>query len=291
MAEAGPLDAIAFGLGSPPAYERRLETAPPAWPSVPVGHQGDRPQTERMSADRPALDDWLARARRARVETASLLPGGAVAEPVAGVITARLSAQLPLGGAVTEAVGELDAWPVSAVGRLTTGFGDRRRFCTAWVVSERIVATAAHCVFHEGLPQAEGFADWALFASQDRLGAVRGRWGGVTVMRCAGGSRPSMMDRAARLILLLSCWMRPLWRRRARLGLVQWRRIRGHSQALVFHARPTDGFQFDGRFLFASTGRLAAHGNGQMEAENGLTEGSSGGPWLSLVDGQLKVVG
>ena len=67
---------------------------------------------------------------------------------------------------------------------------------------------------------------------------------------------------------------------------------KGPFTSLGYPRKPTDEFEFDGRFLFASTGeRLDDASPGVVKAENGLTEGSSGGPWFTDETGQMLVAG
>ena len=65
----------------------------------------------------------------------------------------------------------------------------------------------------------------------------------------------------------------------------------GPVLSVGYPQKPNGAFWFDGRFLFQSHGALIHRYDVMLEAQNDLTEGSSGGPWFADWNGRAVVVG
>jgi protease YdgD len=257
--------------------------APAGWrapaPSPPVGYVDFEDQAARRFV---AYDD-LAQRR-------------ASAPPNRAWVDARLTAALaapPAGRALTGDVDSPTLWPNSAIGRLTIRFRTSLRTCTAWVAAERIVITAAHCVFDKTREaktgQARGYAE-AVHFEPSAGGSVRVHSAFVLkgwVAPQRSSEAPSRYDFAA---LVLD---RPVAARTGVLGFsTAPRASRGPYASFGFPRLPTREFPgFDGDTLVRSVGMLKTDYNGLREAWNDMTEGSSGGPWIAAEDGDLVVVG
>lgn len=197
-------------------------------------------------------------------------------------------------GAFTEAITDTRAHPYSSVGKLTASFNGRYRHCTATVVAERVVMTAAHCVFARktSTGQTAQFADWVTFEPGYNNGVSAGRWAGEATYIHSGWGNPQPGTNAGPFDYAFIRLDTPIARVTGIASLVTDAAPQGPFTALGYPRYPREGFRFDGRFLYATTGkRIEYKGVGTIQAENGLTEGSSGGPWFTQTEYGPGVVG
>lgn len=187
--------------------------------------------------------------------------------------------------------------PFAAVGRLEARFtsaGEQRsETCTAWVVAERVVVTAAHCVFRP-FPSGVGGtpAGTITFAPQYHGEPTVGVWVGTRSYTLSGWVAPDAGQNRALHDFAVVVLDRPLAEVTGTLGLLARRAPEGAVLSLGYPLFPTQDWPtFDGRFLYVSHGEILGRNGGELEARNELTEGSSGGPWLILHDGQPVAVG
>ncbi|MBV8687405.1 MAG: hypothetical protein JOZ90_13165 [Alphaproteobacteria bacterium] len=176
------------------------------------------------------------------------------------------------------------SFPYSAIGKLFMTLGGVDSAGTAWVVGDRVLVTAGHCL-HDGADWARNLVFSPFYPSQPepdwaaRALHVLAGW-------IAGGGGAGRYDLGAVVL------DRPVAPRTGALG---WRAAYPPDQA----PRQASGFPilwdspaypFDGRQLWRTDGRYAGAGNPLSLASN-MTQGCSGGPWLIEQGGQAYAVG
>ncbi len=279
------LDVLQAAMEPPPGYEREVSQAAP----MPAGAGVFEMQVDLTRKPGPAGID--------RLEAATLIMSGIAPAGLDKETDARqrlVSAEHVLGGAVTEAVAEQNRHPLTAIGRITASFGGRIRYCTGTVVAERVVLTAAHCTFSRGadLTGDRGFADWILFQPQYSGESGAGNWAGEAAYILSGWKAPAHGSSAGSYDFAFVRLDTPVAHATGIAGVMANTVPEGPFSSLGYPRKPGSGFDFDGRFLFASTGERVDDGSPHVvKAENGLTEGSSGGPWMVLSGGDMLVAG
>jgi V8-like Glu-specific endopeptidase len=176
----------------------------------------------------------------------------------------------------TAPVAGTGSFPYSAVGKLFARIGGADQSATAFVVGERAIVTAGHCVFPAGGAQ---WVDKVAFAPGFANGPPHGLWTATTLHTLAGwaAQRPD-----CRLFDLGGAVLdRPI----AQVtGVVGWlANIDPHQGPFHSVGYPTQWvspqFPFDGQEMWRCIGQQIPS-SGLLKMANNMSEGASGGPWL-----------
>lgn len=204
-----------------------------------------------------------------------------VVPPVLPARAQRLAAQ-------TVEVPDIEKFPFSCVGKLFMREGNNNFVGSAWVIGERTIFSAAHCLFDDN----GTFFDDVLFFPQYSDGSSAGRF---SVVQMAVDSRyADSGGEKLEFDLGIAILDRPI----AELTGVAGYAVKPVSQIALGESVTGVGYPagapFNGERMFQSNGDIVRDGApGTHEerffgAENDMTGGSSGGPWF---DASGTVVG
>lgn len=189
----------------------------------------------------------------------------------------------------TELIGDVTAFPYDAVGKLFMKFGDETTAGTAWIVGDRTIITAGHCLFDHGTrekwPEAVAFVP-----GYDGSRASLSRQWAAEKIHILAGWHDDRIDKyrydLAAVTLRTAIG--------ASAGRLAWAGNLGRSdspfRAVGYPMVGVPGFAFDGRRMWGCVGRYAG-GTNPVRMMNNMSDGCSGGPWLVTRSGSLYVAG
>ncbi|MFC7290969.1 trypsin-like serine peptidase [Hirschia litorea] len=324
MDDVSALEPIVFDMGLPAGYERSgmdllAASSTPAQlpdhvygPSVSPEVLAENP--EALNAELDALKD-KGEVLIATPPSGQRFFGRPEIHGVPAPHVQRRLEEVTQSGELTEAIIDQSQYPYTAIGRLSYSIEGVVRYCTAWVVSERVIATAGHCVFSRSVhsngngqssdrdigsdklgeassEKVSGLADWAIFEPAYRAGAETEKWAGVRGYVLKAWIAPEAGEPTSPHDFAFIVLDKPILSKTGALGVrVANPDMPEAAVSLGYPQSPSSAYAFDGRHLYASTGRLKSSALGVLEAENQLTEGSSGGPWLSRTREGIVVTG
>ena len=298
MEDASNFEAVVFEMIPPAGYERPVEEIAfqaPIPSQIPNKKYGPSASTIELADDIEALGEEL--------DSFSLSGQILLASPpenqryfgrpeVHGVPAPHVEKRLKevdWTGELTEVIGDQAQYPYTAIGRLSYSIEGVVRQCTAWVVSEKVIATAGHCVYSRNK---NVLAEWTIFEPGYRAGVEGRKWIGVRGYVLEQWVKPKEGVSASPYDFAFIVLDKPIASQTGVLGV----RVSNPDKPLAtfslgYPQKPTNGFAFDGNDLYASTGNVRSSGLGVLETENLLTEGSSGGPWLTKTLDGIVVTG
>ena len=187
----------------------------------------------------------------------------------------------------TQRVGGLTEFPYRAVGKLFARIGGADRTGTAFVVGERCLFTAGHCIY----PGPPGlWADRVAFAPAYRQGADRRLWTAASLHTLAGWTVQRSDARAYDIGgIILS---QPIDQATGKIGW--YANLPPNIGSFHSVGYPNQWispqYPFDGRTMWRCAGGQVSAGRIQTMANN-MSEGASGGPWLIERNGMIYANG
>jgi|SRR5882724_9866050 len=183
----------------------------------------------------------------------------------------------------TEKVQDMSNYPYSVVGKLFMRFGERIFSSTGWVIGERSVFTAGHCVYDRQL----GWANYVLFAAQYDTGNAIGRWplGRLATLGGWINTGHPIYDMG---VGISAGNIRPAT---GKAGYItNMGRIRSTIKSTGYPAKATATHDFDGKQMWECDGDYIGLENGVQLMSNNMTDGASGGPGFYQQSGTWFVV-
>ena len=185
----------------------------------------------------------------------------------------------------TRRVPDRSRLPFSAVGKLFMAFGGEDHVGSAWVVAERAVFTAGHCIFHRrnGI-----WADHVLFIPQYDNGIEPvGRWAATSLYSLRGWTRNRNFEYDMG-VFVVDRKIRP---RTGSLGwMANYPPNQGPYKSIGYPARAISGYSFSGSSMWMCDGGYIT-GRNPIKMHNNMTEGCSGGPWRVVNNGKRYING
>jgi len=210
------------------------------------------------------------RMRDAKPEPMRLVPGPEQAEA---------SKTRSLAAVTTTRVRDLHTYPYNAVGRLYYSRGANTWSCTATIIASNIILTAAHCMYDQNTKKWASninfVPSYAPGSSADTFAAVGppiipkiwedggGHQFDYAMVRVQG----DMLVKYQKLVLAVG-------------------RVPDTTpyHSIGYPRRAIPGYDFDGEHMWECVGASSGLKQGLLTMENNMTEGCSGGPWLSESD-------
>ncbi len=171
----------------------------------------------------------------------------------------------------TSLVNDMTVFPYCAVGKLFMTFGGANYIGSAWVIGERTICTAGHCVYDH----ATGWATNVMFAGRFNQGAAIGFWPIPTLAALNGW----INDRDFRYDIGFGIASQPIRPVMGKLGwMANYPANQGPYTEIGYPAVPIAGYPFDGQRMWQSVGNYV-DGSEIIQACGNMTGGCSGGPW------------
>lgn len=174
----------------------------------------------------------------------------------------------------TKKVANRSSIPYSAVGKMFMTFDGKDYVGTGWVIANKAVFTAGHCVYDRSNG---GWADNILFVPQYDDGQMPiGSWTALQIHSLKGWTE----NRDFKYDLATFVVNQPI---RDKTGSIGWMANyppnQGRYNSIGYPSRPISNFDFDGQNMWHSTGNYIG-GRNPIQMQNNMAPGCSGGPWV-----------
>jgi V8-like Glu-specific endopeptidase len=180
----------------------------------------------------------------------------------------------------TSLVANRTIYPYAFVGKLFMTFSGRNYVGTGWVIGERTVFTAGHCVHDRSL----GWASNILFQAQFNDGSSAGSW----ALPSLGSLRGWTQDEDFEFDMGMGISTTPI---RPVTGKAGWianiDQIQGNINSIGYPSQPIPGYNFNGQNMWECNGGYIDTADGIMAMNNNMTPGCSGGPGMYSRSGTL----
>jgi len=195
----------------------------------------------------------------------------------------RLTTLPTAGGFNTRLVTDMSVYPYAVVGKLFMTFGSRNFVGSAWVIGERTVFTAGHCV-HD---RTQGWGNNLLFHAQFNNGASVGTWPLGTL----GSLNRWIQDEDFEFDMGMGISTNPIRPVTGRAGwIANISQIQGQIKSIGYPAETIANFNFDGQRMWECDGDFINTQDGIMAMNNNMTGGCSGGPGFYPQSGQWYAI-
>ena len=182
----------------------------------------------------------------------------------------------------TRKVSDYRVQPYAPVGKLFFVHGGRQWVGSAFCIGKRSIVTAGHCL-HD-----DGEASTKVLFSGRYAGGVNYNWPipwhttpaewrelrQFSADMGVGYARASIDEKIGRAGYLPNSPKVPPW-----------------IEALGYPARPLPSYDFNGEFMWSCRGQNLGWSRNSRKMANNMTGGSSGGPWMRIMDGAYYAVG
>lgn len=187
----------------------------------------------------------------------------------------------PQVGFNTSLVTNRNTPPYATVGKMFMTFNGRNYVGTGWVVAEKAVFTAGHCVYDRNNG---GWADNILFIPRYHNGnAPVGRWTSIQIHSLSGWTTNGKFEYDMG-VFVVDRLIRPST---GSLGwMANYPPNQGPYDSIGYPARVIPGFNFNGQNMWHSQGAYI-NGTKIIQMHNNMTGGCSGGPWVVSKNGMV----
>lgn len=214
---------------------------------------------------------FLPRRQREALESGvSEAAGPTISEPAMPDAAGGAQAE---AGFSTQLVADMTPYPYAIVGKWFMTFGTKNYVGTGWVIGERTLFTAGHCLYDKS----GGWAKNVLFRAQFNNGADAGSWALPSLASLKGWTENEDFEfdmgmgiatRPVRPVTGKAGWI-------ANIGSIQ-----GNIKSIGYPSRAINGYNFDGQRMWRCDGSYRNTQDNIMAMDNNMTNGCSGGPGM-----------